>query len=184
MRLTLQCHPDTPTAVVSSVDAGLVFSTTGQMMLDYQVRGKLELVKFLEQSAPKRTDGLWQHSCFEAFIGRDDSESYFEFNFSPSTEWAAYKFESYRKGMADIDMLSDPAISMTCDREYFSLNVQLNLSETWVCDPGDKPVLGLSAIIEEQNGHKSLWALQHPSGNPDFHDNECFAHELKVTDWL
>ncbi|VAV91808.1 hypothetical protein MNBD_ALPHA04-1115 [hydrothermal vent metagenome] len=184
MRLTLQCHPDTPTAVVSSVAAKLEISTAGKMVLDYKVCGELENVKFLEQSTPKRMDCLWQHSCFEAFISRENSDSYFEFNFSPSTEWAAYKFGSYRKGMAELDMPSDPVISMTSDRERFSLNVQLNLTEIRVVEPGDKIMVGLSTIIEEQNGYKSLWALQHPSGNPDFHNRECFAQELKVADWL
>ena len=38
--------------------------------------------------------------------------------------------------------------------------------------------LGLSAVIEDTNGHKSYWALAHPPGKPDFHHADCFAYEL------
>ena len=38
--------------------------------------------------------------------------------------------------------------------------------------------LGLSALIEDTSGHKSYWALAHPSGQADFHHSDCFAYEL------
>ena len=39
--------------------------------------------------------------------------------------------------------------------------------------------VGLSAILEEQDGTKSYWALAHPEGDkPDFHDPACFAAHL------
>lgn len=43
-----------------------------------------------------RTDLLWEHTCFEAFIGLSGSPAYREFNFSPSGQWAAYAFD-YRQ---------------------------------------------------------------------------------------
>jgi hypothetical protein len=38
--------------------------------------------------------------------------------------------------------------------------------------------LGLSAVLEEQDGTKSYWALAHPDGPADFHDPACFAAPL------
>lgn len=38
--------------------------------------------------------------------------------------------------------------------------------------------LGMSAVIEEQEGTKSYWALAHPPGKPDFHHPACFAITL------
>jgi hypothetical protein len=36
--------------------------------------------------------------------------------------------------------------------------------------------LGLSAVLEEQDGTKSYWALAHPpGGKPDFHHPDCFV---------
>jgi hypothetical protein len=39
--------------------------------------------------------------------------------------------------------------------------------------------IGLSAVIEEQDGRLSYWALRHPPGKPDFHYPEAFALELE-----
>jgi hypothetical protein len=36
----------------------------------------------------------------------------------------------------------------------------------------------LSALIEDQNGGKSYWALAHPPGKPDFHHADSFALEF------
>ena len=51
-----------------------------------------------------RADGLWQTTCFELFVRHPDQRGYFEFNFSPSTQWAAYRFSGYREGMAEWPM--------------------------------------------------------------------------------
>ena len=46
--------------------------------------------------------------------------------------------------------------------------------------PGSR--LNLTAVIEEEGGHKSYWALAHASGPPDFHNRDCFiAHLPPVT---
>jgi hypothetical protein len=71
-----------------------------------------------------RTDELWKQTCFEAFVGSPAEESYFEFNFSPSTQWAAYGFDSYRAGMRDVD-IEAPTIHF--DREHGEMHVQLSL---------------------------------------------------------
>ena len=38
--------------------------------------------------------------------------------------------------------------------------------------------LGLSAVIEDDAGTLSYWALRHPPGKPDFHHPDAFALEL------
>ena len=44
--------------------------------------------------------------------------------------------------------------------------------------PANDCAMGLSAILEEQGGTISYWALAHPAGKPDFHDAACFAVAL------
>ena len=56
---------------------------------------------------PARTDELWRSTCFELFLRFDDDERYVEFNFSPSTRWAAYAFDGYREGMAELPLAAD-----------------------------------------------------------------------------
>ena len=38
--------------------------------------------------------------------------------------------------------------------------------------------MNLTAVIEEQGGTKSYWALAHPAERPDFHDPACFVATL------
>jgi hypothetical protein len=42
----------------------------------------------------------------------------------------------------------------------------------------EKVVLGLSAVIEDESGALSYWALRHVPGKPDFHHPQAFAMEL------
>src|SRR3979490_1310679 len=47
--------------------------------------------------------GLWQHTCFEAFLAAPGVAGYYEFNFTPTLDWAAYQFTDYRDGMTPAD---------------------------------------------------------------------------------
>ena len=38
--------------------------------------------------------------------------------------------------------------------------------------------MNLAAVIEEEGGVKSYWALAHPAEKPDFHDPACFTATL------
>jgi hypothetical protein len=131
----------------------------------------MEVVLVPPLAQPVRRDNLWQRTCFEAFL--QSEQGYLEFNFSPSTEWAAYRFSGYREGMAELD-LEPPQVRVSRDEHALELTADL------VLPPSLAPVrLGLSAVIEEVSGVKSYWALRHPPGDrPDFHHPDCFAIDL------
>jgi hypothetical protein len=44
--------------------------------------------------------------------------------------------------------------------------------------------LALSAVIEEDGGMLSYWALKHPPGKPDFHHPDAFALEIETRDMI
>ena len=137
--------------------------------LTYWIGGDLRRVAFPRHRAAGRTDGLWRHSCCEAFVGA--GTGYYEFNFSSSSEWAAYRFDGHRTGMRDaaIDPLT---VGWEREGEAARLTATLRL-------PSDAAgPLGLSAIIEDASGNRAFWALAHPPGDPDFHDPACFAAQL------
>ena len=55
----------------------------------------------------------------------------------------------------------------------------------WVADapgPGTRLKMvtnsWLTAVVEDDRGSLSYWALRHAPGNPDFHDPDAFALEL------
>jgi hypothetical protein len=158
-------HPDTPVVTVQSIDCA-VWQDNGRWHFRYLVEGAEDLI-LPDPADPARADDLWKTTCFEAFVGLN-SESYLEYNFSPSGQWAAYRFDSYRKGMRE-----EPA----------EVEVWLEGGEGWIAveaavestalNPGS--ILALTAVVEERGGHKSYWALAHPAGPPDFHDRSCFT---------
>lgn len=160
-------HPDHPPLAVRGVE---VEARRGEdrMLLRYQVIGA-EKVIFPALASAKRADDLWRTTCFELFL-RLDEDRYVEFNFSPSTCWAAYAFESYREGMAPLDLDSAPHV------ERLSAGIEVD------CAIGDllrdERPMALTAVIEEEGGVRSFWALAHSPGKPDFHDPACFAATL------
>jgi hypothetical protein len=119
-------------------------------------------------AASVRSDGLWQQTCFEAFIG---AAAYCEFNFSPSSQWAAYDFASYRADMRERATDKAPEVGLDASQGHFALEASFDVG-------GLSGRMGLSAVIEELDGTKSYWALAHPPGAPDFHHPACFAAAL------
>lgn len=120
---------------------------------------------------PARANELWMTTCFEAFLREEGQEAYREWNFAPSGNWAAYDFTGYRLGMVEADV-TEPYIRMEDNFTWLALGATIAV-------PADRIwQLGLSAVIEEQDGTKSYWALAHPSEKPDFHHPDCFAAQL------
>ncbi len=127
-----------------------------------------------------RIDGLWQHTCFELFIAAQNDAEYYEFNFSPSGEWAAYGFRNYRDGGAiDSDDL-DPNIAVQQSAETLELSAVLRADRLSGIAPEIRLSLGVSAVIEGLDESLSYWALKHSLGKPDFHHPDSFAFELTV----
>lgn len=173
MRRTLKRHPDTPCDAVTSIAVDIARTQAGVLELSYLVAGDTGGMRWPPLAAPARTDGLWQRTCFEAFIRAAHQPGYREFNFAPSTQWAAYEFTGYRENMANADATNAPVIATQATAGGYLLTAKLEF--------GAPPPwhLALSAVIEETNGRKSYWALAHPPGKPDFHHSDSFAFELK-----
>lgn len=159
---------------VTGVHVEIIHSNgDGDLLLTYVVSGA-EHLKLPEWTSPHRCDRLWEKTCFEVFIQPAMLEAYFELNFSPSTQWAAYRFERYREGMHDLPLVIEPFVERGGIDTGHVIEVDLDLSAF----PKTALRMGLSAVIEETDGTKSCWALAHPPGKPDFHHQDCFALEL------
>jgi hypothetical protein len=170
-RLALVPHPDTPCAAVRSLTLTFERPTPALLTLHYRLDADLEALRMPEPRTPLRTDGLWQHTCFEAFIGQTIGRSYWEYNFSPSGAWAAYQFNDYREGMAPLLKGAAPVISARVARGVLTVSVATDLS--WISRAtAVELVLGAAAVLETQDRVLSYWALKHPAGKPDFHQAE------------
>jgi hypothetical protein len=175
MRLALKLHPDSLCAAVTGIEVDVARQHDGSLSLSYIVTGKIGDLRLPPVAAAARADELWRSTCFEAFIRSAPGEAYYEFNFAPSTRWAAYRFDGYRAGVRPMTEIAAPRIEAQSASEHYTLRATLDLSSL-PRDAGWR--LGLSAVIEEANGRKSYWALAHPPGKADFHHADCFALEF------
>lgn len=141
--------------------------------LDYAVTGNIAALAVPVPAPPERRDNLWQATCFELFV-QLGGDAYAEFNFSPSTCWAAYGFDDYRTGMRSLSGV-EPRIEVSMGEGRLDLRVEIDLA--LLVRDFDRAI-GLSAVIEQADGAKSWWALAHPAGKPDFHHRDCFALQL------
>ncbi len=121
-----------------------------------------------------RADGLWQTTCFELFVRAPDGDAYSEFNLSPSERWAAYDFAGYREGMMNRAMPRDPICTLRRGQGVALFDAAVPLAGL----PALPLEFSLTAVIEEQGGTKSYWAMAHGAGKPDFHHRTCFAGTL------
>lgn len=161
-------HPDTPCAAVRALTLTFERPTPALLTLHYRLDGDVGALRIPEPRSPVRTDGLWQHTCFEAFIGQAGGRAYWEFNFSPSGAWAAYQFSDYREGMAPLMKGAAPVISARETPESLVVSVAVDLS--WIARAATgELVLGAATVIETRERVLSYWALKHPAGKPDFH---------------
>ena len=126
----------------------------------------------------RRTDGLWQHTCFEAFLRPDSSESYHEFNFSPSGDWAACRFDARRTGRSLPTMPAPPSLFMRHPL-HCEMTVDIPVGVLPELAGAAAVNLGIAAVIESSDGELSYWALTHGGIQPDFHDPATFV--LQVT---
>jgi hypothetical protein len=180
----LVCHPVSPCKALVGC-AVSVWSVDHRrpavIQVDYTLTGDLAGVCVPPVIKSSVVDELWQHTCFELFLAVGDSPEYVEFNFSPSTCWAAYRFSDYRQGMR---LAQDVRPELTLGAPHASwlgLSVTLDLS-AWRLPRATPAVpwrIGLSAVVKDIDGHLSYWALAHPPGEPDFHAPDCFALHVK-----
>lgn len=108
-----------------------------------------------------RTGDLWRTTCFELFVAGEGS-GYREYNLSPSGAWAAYEFESHRRGMRDAEARVE--IESSSDNKSLFLIAKIEAEFPLPAH------VGLSAIIEETDGIIRYWATAFAPGEPDFHE--------------
>jgi hypothetical protein len=177
VQLNLVPHPANPPGdpslkVWATIDHAASLSAVASTNIWFGIGAPAEHFVIPPLIEPARTDELWRTTCFEAFLKPLGEDKYREWNFAPSGAWAAYDFTRYREGMAEADVSAPPYIRMEDNFTWWTVGA------TIAVDADEQWELGLSAVLEEQDGTKSYWALAHPSDKPDFHAAGCFAARL------
>ena len=174
----LHPHPALPHPDLMSFDVFLNFKIAGDLILHYEMNGALDQLIIPSELATTRADKLWEHTCFEAFIAVEGETGYLEYNFSPSSQWAGYAFENYRL-RRDCLINCSPVLEIMHMPKRLVLTAALE-PEMLPPNPHHLPLqVGISAILEAQDGTLSYWALHHPLDRPDFHHQGGFIASIK-----
>jgi len=170
--LALRPHPASSLAQEYRVEAD-VEHCTALLRVHYRLTAPPNAISIPNiTNSPERRDGLWQHTCFEIFIADAESTRYTELNFSPSGDWAAYRFADYRQISEARPGGPSPSIKTEFANGGLSLSAtiapeMLPSTSSWQ--------IGLNCVLEHADGQLSYWALHHPSPHPDFHQRAGFT---------
>ncbi|MGZ8998238.1 MAG: DOMON-like domain-containing protein [Allosphingosinicella sp.] len=176
--MKLQPHPASPPSPAEAIEIVFARLGDGRLSLDFTVIGDIDRISLPPERPPHRRDGLWRHTCFEAFVRGAGASSYLELNLSPSGQWAAYRFSGYRSGMAEA-VIPPPASRRLVAGSTLDIVAAFDLGASSDLPANEPWQLNLCAVIEALDGGRSHWALAHSGEVPDFHHPDCFVAELR-----
>ena len=119
---------------------------------------------------PSFTKELWKTTCFEFFLGTQNSTEYWEWNFSLSGNWACYHFNNYRSGQSDLTKLDPKGFDLQIKSDRMHLQLSLPIPQT----NQSNFIFSPTAVIETKSGSIGFWAVQHKDSHPNFHVKESF----------
>jgi hypothetical protein len=174
----LTAHPSTPNDAVRSLGVQLRAEEPGILVFQFSLDADMSRIRVPLPGAGGRADALWKHTCFEAFVAPAGAPGYHEFNFSPSLDWAIYRFSAYREGMSPAEIGRAPKISVRRGDDGLELQSAVRLGHLADLRDARHLRIALAAVIEDENGRLSYWGLRQPPGKPDFHHPNGFALEV------
>lgn len=175
MPQTFQLIANDPGAARNSIRGTIDVQTNGALALQYQISGEpTRLLIPGNTDKPTRRDKLWRETCLELFV-TDDSERYFEFNFSPSGDWQCYEFLRYRQPSNELVEIAAPTIHSDNIGQELVYTVELDISPLAVTTPLR---IGIAAILQHHDGHLDYYSLAAPRELPDFHLRDSFILSL------
>lgn len=163
----LMLHRTCDLGPIRAVTASVTATSRG-CEVEFRLDGHIPAIVLPLHAQSERTDNLWKTTCFEVFWQSLGSTSYREFNLSPSGQWAAYDFDSFREGMRDAPV---EAIAIACSHNEDGLALTASIA----ADLSDPAQVALNAIVEHRGGAMQFWALAFPPGKPEFHSEACRA---------
>jgi hypothetical protein len=121
---------------------------------------------------PARRDGLWQSTCFEAFLSPAGAAHYWELNLAPNGDWNLYRLDSYRQGLQPEAAIA--ALPYRIQRAAGRLRLQVDLPLQGVLPESTAIEVSLTAVLDQDGHGCSYWAWRHVAAEPDFHQRASF----------
>ncbi len=169
-------HPFEPLEVHLEL-SGAIARFPHRLAIAYTLTGDLTTVEIAPPAdQPQRRHQLWQHTCFEFFLGIPQLPRYWEFNLSPAGHWNSYRFDNYRQGMAEEGAFKTLPVHIQQQPDRFSLELEVDLAAIALADhPFD---VAITAVIQDRTGEVRYWALTHPGAEADFHRRDSFVIQV------
>ncbi len=155
-----------------------------RLAFHWQIEGELAALRTAPRAPLLRTEELWRHTCFEAFIATAASgPAYWELNLATSGGWALYAFSGYRSGRQDAGEGALELVELVHDAQRLRLEAELDCARLGprFAAAGTLPGtlhVGLAAVLEPMAGDLGYWALAHTAERADFHRRDAFVLQL------
>jgi hypothetical protein len=148
------------------------------LSLNYILTGNIEGIRFSSRSAqPGRKDELWKATCFECFLAIKDQPTYWEINLSPSGDWNVYRMDAYRRvGFREEGAVRHIEVTIAVEAGSFRLRATIDLAPLFRWDEALEA--SLAAVLLDNDGSETYWALKHAAPQADFHMRETFILAL------
>jgi hypothetical protein len=132
----------------------------------WSVKGEISQIQVPEISSTpiqlKKSQRLWEESCFECFFFEKDSSKYFELNLSTDGRYDVLCFNDYRKLAEDQNRdLKLSNLKAQKEGSKLSVEIQAEIPRDLILQP--------TLILKLNNGEKLYFASEHPSNEADFH---------------
>jgi hypothetical protein len=173
-QVALVRHDASAETGVERVSARFLTRSRNEIVLRYCATGDLSTVTVPRRVSGRRKDDLWRNTCFEFFARFENEPAYWEMNFSPSSDWAAYRFSDYRNNRRNEPLASAAFFDILTTENRLRVDIRLSLGALQSRSLRTAR-FGFSAVFRDAEERMSYWALAHPEGQPDFHHPTCFS---------
>ena len=156
---------------------GTISRQDTRLTISYLLTGPLQdLVIAPPADQPARQWVLWEQTCLEFFLATQSASHYWEFNLSPAGHWNLFRLADYRQGIQEEATFQALPFTVQRDPQALALTLDVDLGAIF---PADQPLeIGVSAVLQPQDGRLSFWALTHQGLEPDFHHRQGFKIKL------
>lgn len=153
----------------------------GVLALSFSLIGPLQALLIPTPVArPQRRDGLWQGTCFEAFVAAPGESRYWEINLAPSGDWNVYALSDYRQGLRPEAALQampghwqrGQERGAPAGQERLDLELRVDLNPLIPAD--SRLEVSATAVLAHAEQRCSYWAWRHVGSEADFHRRESF----------
>ena len=174
----LNLHPFSRDISTPAIDLMAKLDRHGDILaIEYHLQGDLDTpIVPPPVSQPTRKSLLWEHTCFEFFLGVPGLPEYWEFNLSPAGDWNIYHLDNYRQGLREELAFRSLPFELTLQPNSLVLKLEVDLGH--IIKSTQDLEVSVTSVIESRTGEISYWAVNHPGETADFHLRDSFRSSL------